>query len=302
MIFRYPLTIQSIILYAFTVPNVNFGLDLCTSTRHVHLSSTPDASTSITISFSSHLCEIEQQGLSHQARDNSGNNNQYSWYQFLKPSVVGVILSTDRDQLTLDENDELGGTNQRARTIYFLNDSDEKTGFTRRYNATTNLRKERFEYWSERQNHIIITDLKPDTKYYYKCIVQAPISDKENRSKIAYDALQDASHEYYEYEEYNRKRKLRVKDQNTNGDEAIFSFKTAPVMNKNSPTKFAILGDLGVFDHSKETLSALAKKSQDIDFIILAGDISYANGQHTIWDKFFDMIDEIKLFTNKVAE
>ena len=86
-------------------------------------------------------------------------------------------------------------------------------------------------------------------------------------------------------------------------NDKIFSFKTALPQNDKSggKTKFAIIGDLGVFDHTKETLLSMGKNVDRIDCVVLVGDISYANGDHRIWDLFFDMIDEMELFTTKVS-
>ena len=89
-------------------------------------------------------------------------------------------------------------------------------------------------------------------------------------------------------------------DDDDDDDDVIFSFKTAPLNDKDSTTKFAIMGDLGVFSHTKESLRNLAKNIDDIDFVIFAGDISYANGDHRIWDDFFDMMDDMSFLTKKV--
>lgn len=273
---------------------------ICTSNRHVHLSSKSDASTSIIISFSSYPCDVSV----------SSKYVYYDLYKNRQPNIhkAGVIVSTDRDNLHVNDNhtDKNNTINDRRIVYIDYNDNDEKgiNGATRYYNATIDLHKERIEYRSEYQHHVIVTDLNPNTKYYYKCIVEIETDVNINS---AY-GVHDDDNDEYEYEEYYRKeiRRIEAYQRNTlvdtdDNEDAIFSFKTAPPRNdKNAPTKFAILGDLGVFDHTKETLGMLATKIDDFDFIILVGDISYANSDHRVWDQFFNMMDDMKMFTRKV--
>ena len=264
----------------------------CVTNRHVHLSTQSDASTSVIISFSSHPCDVLTNGV---LRSN----------ELVKPNRGGVIISTDLHDLLFDciFDQDIQGYNSGNRRITFISNDHGNDGITSRYNATIHERRKNIEYWSEYQHHVFLKDLIPNTKYYYRCIVAIPSESFENNNyqdgcqdNILMPHLDEVSDDETDYEEYGRKgRKM-----NTNNDDSIFSFKTAPSINKHNPTKVAILGDLGVFEHSKETLNGLAKVIHDIDFIILAGDISYANGDHRIWDNFFDMLDQMKFFTQKV--
>jgi esterase/lipase len=59
--------------------------------------------------------------------------------------------------------------------------------------------KEMFEYWSEYQHHVIVTGLKPNTKYYYKCIVELDDGrqvDIENHLSTMND-VDDTDDDYY---------------------------------------------------------------------------------------------------------
>ena len=63
--------------------------------------------------------------------------------------------------------------------------------------------------------------------------------------------------------------------------EDFYHFRTAPkVGNTHAPVTMAIIGDVGLYEHSKETLKVMANREREFDSILLVGDISYANGHH----------------------
>ena len=75
----------------------------------------------------------------------------------------------------------------------------------------------------------------------------------------------------------------------------IRSFKTAPLPGTmpQKPLKFAIIGDIGQFAHSEETLDHLIRENgENISAILLAGDIAYSEGDHHRWDTFMDFLDD----------
>jgi predicted phosphodiesterase len=75
----------------------------------------------------------------------------------------------------------------------------------------------------------------------------------------------------------------------------IRSFTTAPLPGTmpESPLKFAIIGDIGQFAHSEETLYHLIQKNaRDISAVMLAGDLAYSEGDHHRWDTFMDFLDD----------
>lgn len=77
--------------------------------------------------------------------------------------------------------------------------------------------------------------------------------------------------------------------------EKIRSFTTAPVPG-SFPIHLAIIGDIGQFPHSEESLARMLRErsqnSQMIHAVLLAGDIAYSNEDHRRWDTFFDFLDD----------
>ena len=59
-----------------------------------------------------------------------------------------------------------------------------------------------------------------------------------------------------------------------------FWFKTGPRIGAEASARMAIIGDLGVFNHTRASLQVLSNDIDNIDFVVMAGDISYANGNH----------------------
>lgn len=212
----------------------------CPSERHVHLSTGKDASTSIIISFSSHPCDLP---------------NQDEWkpfgsrYRDIPPAIGAVLIGTDPsfDSFRIVKGD--GPV---------------------RYNATISQRKGGMDiYWSEYQHHIGIQDLEPDTTYYYKCLVVKDVEQRFQQQHRGSDKDDD------EVEIKEEERTLEnVQDSQT------FQFRTAPNSASNSRTKVAILGDLGLFNHTKKTLALLSSQMDDMDSVVMLGDLSYANGKH----------------------
>ncbi len=78
----------------------------------------------------------------------------------------------------------------------------------------------------------------------------------------------------------------------------VRSFTTAPRPGSEAATSatFAIIGDLGQFDHSRETLEHMTKNRDGIDAVVLVGDIAYTEYDHRRWDTFFDFLDDFSIF------
>eukprot|EP00984_Skeletonema_dohrnii_P035850 scaffold36124_cov283-Skeletonema_dohrnii-CCMP3373.AAC.1 len=57
------------------------------------------------------------------------------------------------------------------------------------------------------------------------------------------------------------------------------------------------MGDLATKPHSRETIGHL-DRDKGIDCILLAGDISYANNHHHIWDEWLDMMSAHDFFSS----
>ncbi len=229
--------------------------NICTTKRHVHLSTAKDSSSSITISFSSHLCDSMGGKKHRNGFDNDGSLYRYhsgKKSRHMRMLRGAVMIGTDPTELKLVEGHRPS-----------------------RYNATTyNKRKVVDQYVSEYQHHITVDHLEPNTVYFYKCVIVMGTGGNDDVNK------------YEDIEADEEERMLRGVDpsfMDDNNDQfplsEIFQFQTAPVPSKLSHAKIAVIGDLGTFKHSKQTLSVLASLV-DLNGILLVGDISYANGNH----------------------
>lgn len=223
-----------------TTSNSSLSRGYCTSFRHVHLSSLANASTSITISFSSHPCDI---GKEYYSNDHGANLQ-------IPPSLGAVIIGKDAH----------GEAHQLVM-------GDEPL----RYSATIHPQTPTsFEYVSEYQHHVTVNDLEPGTTYYYRCIVV-------EHEMVNVD---DSNDDYDDVEVKEDTRNLRQAALAKQDSTDFYSFRTAPTSESGTSTKVAILGDLGAFDHTKETLKVLFEHMDEIDSIVLVGDLTYANGDH----------------------
>jgi hypothetical protein len=72
----------------------------------------------------------------------------------------------------------------------------------------------------------------------------------------------------------------------------ILTFKTLPGMGDNTKITFGILGDIGQTTHSISTINHLMKE-QDINMILHAGDLSYADCEQSLWDSYGEMIEPL---------
>jgi acid phosphatase type 7 len=72
----------------------------------------------------------------------------------------------------------------------------------------------------------------------------------------------------------------------------IRSFRTAPVPGNETVVNLAICGDVGQFPHSEELVARMLRSRDDIDVLILAGDVAYASLDHRRWDTFLDFLDD----------
>ncbi|MGH8447492.1 MAG: fibronectin type III domain-containing protein, partial [Solimonas sp.] len=54
---------------------------------------------------------------------------------------------------------------------------------------------------------------------------------------------------------------------------------------------FGHFGDHAMSDASRAVLNGMRKAAPD--FVLIAGDLSYANGEQAIWDQYFDMLDPL---------
>lgn len=74
-------------------------------------------------------------------------------------------------------------------------------------------------------------------------------------------------------------------------DSTVYSFTTAPVKGTGYPLNIAVLGDLGQTDDSMITVNHINDQSDEIDFILHAGDMSYADSDQSRWESWFDKVE-----------
>lgn len=160
-------------------------------------------------------------------------------------------------------------------------------------------------YYSPFQHHITITDLEPGTTYYYVAVD----GTRDNGIAVLADKL-------LRIEDMDAESRLRQQDEEQNAVRFrrrleppaydgsmkpcikaydVRSFTTAPD-SSDSPVSFAIVGDLGQFSHSQETLVHMKYNQNDIDAVMLVGDIAYTGLDHRAWDTFFDFLDDYSFF------
>eukprot|EP00569_Conticribra_weissflogii_P003835 CAMPEP_0171335206 /NCGR_PEP_ID=MMETSP0878-20121228/5183_1 /TAXON_ID=67004 /ORGANISM="Thalassiosira weissflogii, Strain CCMP1336" /LENGTH=664 /DNA_ID=CAMNT_0011836437 /DNA_START=210 /DNA_END=2204 /DNA_ORIENTATION=- len=211
-------------------------------------------------------------------------------------------------------------------------------------------------YFSDTYYHIEVNDLKPGTRYHYKCLLlkenHADPPEDEGGDKKSAIQRYESSIEVEEVDVDNEDASKRRLTQHSSGgiqsENSVYTtnrglsgfqvisrtnvttFLTPPAPGEWYPPpldrsiKFAVLGDLGAYPHSRETVSKLEhnwvdhkinddeipeirsedlsaedyhlRHGQGIDCILLAGDISYTNGDHSVWDDWLDMMSEFDFF------
>jgi hypothetical protein len=72
------------------------------------------------------------------------------------------------------------------------------------------------------------------------------------------------------------------------GDSETFRFSTGPAVGPDAKISFGIIGDLGQTENSTHTVAKMsdAIKAGQVDQILLAGDLSYADGYAPRWDTY----------------
>ena len=166
-------------------------------------------------------------------------------------------------------------------------------------------------YYSPFQHHITIDGLEPNTTYFYVPVVGAREDGIENlRDKPLRDHPTQhienwvAENKILQYNEIDGededsgRRRIRRKlapppydgtEQQCLEAHKVRSFHTAPVASEG-PVSFAIIGDLGQFDHSRDTLEHMKANQNEIDAVVLVGDIAYTGYDPKGWDTFFDSL------------
>eukprot|EP00546_Thalassionema_frauenfeldii_P021314 CAMPEP_0178903992 /NCGR_PEP_ID=MMETSP0786-20121207/5459_1 /TAXON_ID=186022 /ORGANISM="Thalassionema frauenfeldii, Strain CCMP 1798" /LENGTH=476 /DNA_ID=CAMNT_0020575413 /DNA_START=166 /DNA_END=1593 /DNA_ORIENTATION=- len=170
------------------------------------------------------------------------------------------------------------------------------------------------DYTSPLQHHITVTDLKPQTTYYYRIITRKTVGELKELSntlkeiKVAENILKEQEKaEFYNGTKASNRRELFLRQRRLapppydstqcacpDPDKVRF-FRTFSRAGHGNPV-FGVIGDIGQFPHSEETLEHLKKHFGDkIDSIILAGDLAYPELDHRRWDTFMDFLDDYPL-------
>jgi hypothetical protein len=158
---------------------------------------------------------------------------------------------------------------------------------------------------------VTISNLQPSTTYYYRPEIHATVKGfgtqkvrrataivgvKQEEIKIKWEDMEEDETE----DEFDQRRLIKHPPYSgwkkpCPSSSKIRSFRTAPVPGSDGPLNFAIVGDLGQFSHSEETMARLIRSKGDIEVMILAGDIGYGEQDHRHWDTFFDFLDDFPL-------
>jgi hypothetical protein len=180
-------------------------------------------------------------------------------------------------------------------------------------------------YASPFQHHITITGLEPQMRYYFQCLTRPTLEEllelqhevkaaKHKDEQVAKQILeQEEESEQDEKDAGRRRLKLQWERHLLRrrlapppydstqcacpDPDRIRSFRTFYRTGHGYP-RFAIMGDIGQFPHSEETMDHLRLhhlQDKKIDAIVLAGDLAYSELDHRRWDTFMDFLDDYPL-------
>eukprot|EP00980_Cylindrotheca_fusiformis_P030571 scaffold25049_cov127-Cylindrotheca_fusiformis.AAC.3 len=162
-------------------------------------------------------------------------------------------------------------------------------------------------YYSPFQHHITIDNLEPNTTYYYVPVDGSRENGVEGLAskpiRAENSGVESAFLNETKEEERGRLRESRRlapapydgSNKPCAESSRVRSFTTAPD-SSDAPVTFAIVGDLGQFGHSEETLENMRKHRDGIDAVVLVGDVAYTDLDHRRWDTFFDFLDDFSIF------
>jgi hypothetical protein len=176
-------------------------------------------------------------------------------------------------------------------------------------------------YYSSYYHHVVISGLEPSTTYYYRPVVQATahafdkykllrVRDEEEGGGSAGDDELSKLELLHDFEEavedevsgsaHDRRQSRWLMEwgpydgshRECPSPDRIRSFRTAPVPGNQTVVNLAVCGDVGQFPHSEELVTRMLRSRDEIDAMILAGDVAYASLDHRRWDTFLDFLDD----------
>lgn len=190
----------------------------------------------------------------------------------------------------------------------------EKTTSPVFYNVTDASPRNPFMYHSPYFHHIEICGLEPDTRYYYRAMTRPKGQHLRVKETDPVGAFYDEDGDLqYPHRQLNEPP-YTAPDRSCPSMRKFHNFRTAPKVG-TLPINLALMGgkyqmlpiinhggallifkmqslDLGQYSHSRFALSRMMRDKEKIHALILAGDISYANGFQRAWDTFFDFMDD----------
>jgi len=258
--------------------------------RHIHLAVGRDPSTSMTVSFSSIDAFHEKLyggvliGTSPDKFDRVVNERNPSWYTAPQPTHLG-------GNYTSPYQHHVEITDLEPRTTYYY-----QPIVRRRPKAFKEL-EEILKSNDKQSEQLIASQINQQDKETSKGDADAsrklynPLTKQDLQSEI------DLYHSYLRYDQ--RKRRLAPPPYDSTKCQCpdplqIRTFQTAAKPG-HGQVKFAIVGDIGQFEHSEETWDHLRHHSDGISAVILAGDLAYTAYDHRRWDTFMDFFDDYPL-------
>ena len=232
--------------------------------------------------------------------------------------MVGAIHIRENDTTEDIADDQSPSSSSR----FVIGNIDEAQSYNASYtqHVLKHAKNGETYYTSDVYYHIEVRDLKPATRYYYECML------------LIHQDFVPQGHNEREGVKENNDGIISTSEQST--------FMTPPPPGEwyatplDKTIKFAVIGDLGLFPHSRETIKSLEQShcnnndktesssplqefvidseatqfwteeqkkfhchhSQGVDVILLAGDIAYAANNHAVWDDWFDMMSDHSFF------
>ena len=260
-----------------------------------------------TLKYSLAICEPRHIHLSVGTTQNSTHSSMIISFSFLPGcdtyfgNTIGAIRMRGIEE---------------TPTLLIIGDADQAQSYNTSYtqHLLKHAKNGETHYYSDIYYHIEVTGLRPGRKYLYQCLLlrhdHLPRQRKQsNLRQFVQQGVNIISHRDSTYEIISKNR--------------YSNFLTPPAPGEwysppfDKTIKFAIMGDLGVRPHTRETIKNLDQShcnnndnnaplsdeqnfhchhSQGVDAILLAGDLAYTNNNHAVWDDWFDMMSENDFF------
>ena len=160
--------------------------------------------------------------------------------------------------------------------IYWENNNDEvasvgKDEEVKQYNSSS-CDYEGLRYVSPFFHHVRLKNLKPETEYSYRILLLPKGKIPMLNSFVT------------------NTRRLRGERSFIITSTDIYNFKTTSPLGSGYNQKIAVFADYGQSDRAQSVQNFLMEDN-DIEMIMIGGDIAYANSNNTLWDNWFEMME-----------